>query len=111
MDTNELEKRLSELSSATCSSDVTRAKTLDSPLDPCRASLAQLLSSLAKCSIEDAHESIKWPNNIFNGDLSVTVPRLRPGCKAAEISALSTELVNKVSYDSTSEIHSFRIQI
>lgn len=67
--------------------------TLANPLDICRLSLAQTLSDLANCDIQDALKAIHWPNNIFNGDLSVTVPRLQPGCKPAELSA---DLVNKV---------------
>lgn len=66
---------------------------LINPLDICRSSLAELLSSLVECNIQDAYKSIQWPNNIWNGDLSVTLPRLRPGCKPAE---LSTELIDKV---------------
>ncbi|CAN9362366.1 unnamed protein product [Alternaria alternata] len=67
-----------------CSSEY---KVLSNPLEIFRASLAQLLSVLTACDIQDAGKSIQWPNNIYSGDLSVTVPRLRPGCKPAEISA------------------------
>jgi arginyl-tRNA synthetase len=69
------------------------AKLLANPLDICRSSLAEILSSLINCDVDDAYKSIQWPNNIFNGDLSVTVPRLQPGCKPTELSA---KLVDKV---------------
>jgi arginyl-tRNA synthetase len=69
------------------------ADPLINPLDICRSSLAQILSDLTACDIQDAFKSIQWPNNIYNGDLSVTIPRLRPGCKPEELSA---ELVDKV---------------
>jgi arginyl-tRNA synthetase len=69
------------------------SKALSNPLEVFRVSLAQLLSVLAECDIQDAVKSIQWPNNIYSGDLSVTVPRLRPGCKPAEISA---DVMNKV---------------
>jgi arginyl-tRNA synthetase len=72
-----------------CSSEY---KVLSNPLEIFRASLAQLLSVLTACDIQDAGKSIQWPNNIYSGDLSVTVPRLRPGCKPAEISA---DVMNK----------------
>lgn len=79
------------------------ANPLFNPLDICRSSLAHALSDLVTGGIQDAFKSIQWPNNIFNGDLSVTVPRLQPGCKPDE---LSVELVDKVS--SLSCVESFK---
>jgi arginyl-tRNA synthetase len=84
---------LQTLSISKISEDLARAKFLANPLDICRSSLAELLSSLMSCDLDEAYKSIQWPNNIFNGDLSVTVPRLQPGCKPTELSA---ELVDKV---------------
>jgi arginyl-tRNA synthetase len=72
---------------------VTELDVLSNPLDICRATLAELLSKIVGCDIDDAYKSIQWPNNIFNGDLSVTLPRLSPGRKPKE---LSSELVDKV---------------
>jgi arginyl-tRNA synthetase len=66
---------------------------LTNPLDVWRSVLATLLAGLVNAEVFHAYKSIQWPNNIFNGDLSVTLPRLRPGCKATE---LSSELVDKV---------------
>ncbi|KAF5850298.1 hypothetical protein GGP41_002523 [Bipolaris sorokiniana] len=57
------------------------ADPLFNPLDICLTS-----------DVQDAFKSIQWPNNIFNGELSVTIPSLRPGSKPDE---LSGELVNK----------------
>ncbi|CAN9416356.1 unnamed protein product [Alternaria alternata] len=75
---------------------LTEPKVLSNPLNVFRASLAQLLSVLTECDTQDAVKSIQWPNNIYSGDLSVTVPRLRPGCKPAE---MSTDVMNKFPID------------
>lgn len=69
------------------------ADVLSNPLEVYRSVLAALLVTLVDCEESDAYKSIQWPNSIFNGDISVTLPRLRPGCKPAE---LSSELVDKV---------------
>jgi arginyl-tRNA synthetase len=66
---------------------------LTNPLDVLRGSLAGLLIKSVDCQAEDAYKSIHWPNDISNGDLSVTLPRLRPGCKPQE---LSSQIVDKV---------------
>jgi arginyl-tRNA synthetase len=68
-------------------------KTLFQPLEVCRASLTKVLVDIARCSEEDAERSIQWPNNIFNGDLAVVLPRLRPGMKADK---LAMEIMEKV---------------
>jgi len=60
---------------------------LINPLDLCRSLLANILSGLLESSPEAAYKSIQWPNNIYVGDLSVVLPKLRPGCKAAELAA------------------------
>ncbi|KAF3031484.1 hypothetical protein E8E11_001178 [Didymella keratinophila] len=49
-----------------------------------------------ECDVQIAFKSIQWPNNIFNGDLSVTVPKLCPGRKPAEV---SSQLVDKFPRD------------
>lgn len=69
------------------------AAPASNPLDLCRSVLAELLAELVDCNAQTAYRSIQWPNNIFNGDLSVTVPKLCPGRKPAE---LSSQLVDKV---------------
>ncbi|KAF1929713.1 Nucleotidylyl transferase [Didymella exigua CBS 183.55] len=60
------------------------ATVLSNPLDLCRTSLAELLAVIVGCDIQVAFRSIQWPNNIFNGDLSVTIPKLCPGRRPAE---------------------------
>ncbi|KAH9860762.1 hypothetical protein J1614_012095 [Plenodomus biglobosus] len=55
------------------------------PLDVYRCYLAGILANVAKCEPEIAHKSIQWPNNIFNGDLAVILPKLRAGVKAEEL--------------------------
>jgi hypothetical protein len=84
---------LKQLSISTDSSMIESTKLLANPLDVLRASLAELLVKIVDCQAEDANKSIQWPNDLSNGDLSVTLPRLRPGCKPKD---LSSEVVNKV---------------
>jgi hypothetical protein len=71
------------------------AAPMSNPLDLCRSVLAELLAELVHCDVQTAYRSIQWPNNIFNGDLSVTVPKLCPGRKPTE---LSSQLVDKVGF-------------
>jgi arginyl-tRNA synthetase len=84
---------LKQLSISTDSSMIESTKLLANPLDVLRASLTELLVKIVDCQAEDANKSIQWPNDLSNGDLSVTLPRLRPGCKPKD---LSSEVVNKV---------------
>ena len=72
---------------------VAAADVLANPLDLCRVHLAKVLASALDCSIDAAYKSIQWPNNIFNGDLAVVLPKLRPGSKADEI---AFEILGKV---------------
>ncbi|CAI6341665.1 unnamed protein product [Periconia digitata] len=65
-------------------SDLHDCHILTNPLDLCRLLLAQLLAEILGCEPEEAYRAIQWPNNIFNGDLTVTLPKLRPGVKPAE---------------------------
>ena len=93
-----LTQLLKNLSIAAPTSDVAEATILSNPLDLCRITLAELLAGLVDCDIQAAYRSIQWPNNIFNGDLSVTVPKLCPGRKPVE---LSSQLVDKVGPDAS----------
>lgn len=88
-----LTQLLESLSISAPSSEIADATVLANPLDLCRSTLAELLAGLVDCDVQTAYKSIQWPNNIFNGDLSVTVPKLCPGRKPAE---LSSQLVDKV---------------
>jgi arginyl-tRNA synthetase len=73
--------------------EVKVADVFANPLDVCRTYLSQILADIAGCDIDIAYKSIQWPNNIFNGDLAVILPKLRPGAKA---DALAIELIEKV---------------
>lgn len=88
-----LTQLLENLSISAPGSGVVAANTLSNPLDLCRTTLAELLAGLVDCDVQTAWRSIQWPNNIFNGDLSVTVPKLCPGRKPAES---SSQLIDKV---------------
>ncbi|KAF2854871.1 Nucleotidylyl transferase [Plenodomus tracheiphilus IPT5] len=76
--------------------EVKAAKALTNPLDVFRTYLAETLAEIAGCDIEAAYKSIQWPNNIFNGDLAVILPKLRPGAKAEEV---AVELMEKFPKD------------
>jgi hypothetical protein len=91
--TDVLESCLAELNlnMPTCSFDISQA--LANPLDLYRSYLATILAGLVGCNEEDAFKSIQWPNNIFNGDLAVVLPKLQPGAKADK---LAVELLEKV---------------
>ncbi|KAF1950724.1 arginyl-tRNA synthetase [Byssothecium circinans] len=54
---------------------------LNNPLNLSRVLLAEILSSLLDCEPDAAYRSIQWPNNLSSGDLTVTLPKLRPGVK------------------------------
>lgn len=84
---------LESLSISAPASEFVETMALSNPLDLCRTSLAELLAGIVDCDLHAAYKSVQWPNNIFNGDLSVTVPRLCPGRRPAELSA---QLVDKV---------------
>jgi arginyl-tRNA synthetase len=86
---------LKDLSVSEVSADVPDASVLTNPLDVWRSVLATILADILGEEAADTYKSIQWPNNIFNGDLSVTLPKLRPGCKAAE---LSFEIMDKVRF-------------
>lgn len=88
-----LTELLQQLSISTELPNEESASLLANPLNILRASLARLLTGIVECDDGDAYKSIQWPNDMSNGDLSITLPRLRPGCKPKE---LSSELMNKV---------------
>jgi arginyl-tRNA synthetase len=71
------------------------ADVLNKPLDISRSYLADILCSHAECSPEIAYNSIQWPNNIFNGDLAVILPKLSNG---ADPGMLAFDLMKKVWY-------------
>jgi arginyl-tRNA synthetase len=63
------------------------------PLEIWRAYLTSVLSDVVESDEETVRKCIQWPNNIFNGDLAVVLPKLRPGTKADE---LAVEIMEKV---------------
>jgi arginyl-tRNA synthetase len=69
------------------------AQIFTNPLDLFRSYLAEILVNIAECSDSDARKAIQWPNNVFNGDLAVVLPRLKPGAKADK---LAVEIMEKV---------------
>ncbi|KAJ4983102.1 arginyl-tRNA synthetase [Stagonosporopsis vannaccii] len=91
-----LTQLLEDLSISAPTSEIVDTSVLTNPLDVCRMTLAELLSGLVECDVQVAFRSIQWPNNIFNGDVSVTVPKLCPGRKPAE---LSSQLIDKFPKD------------
>jgi arginyl-tRNA synthetase len=88
-----LEQSLGSLDLSVPIPEVKNAEVLANPLDVYRTYLAQVLADAVGCDIDVAYKSIQWPNNIFNGDLAVILPKLRPGAKADEV---AVELMKKV---------------
>jgi arginyl-tRNA synthetase len=70
------------------------SQTFTNPLDLFRSCLAEILVDIAECSDSDAQKAIQWPNNVFNGDLSVVLPRLKPGTKADNLAVVIMDKVN-----------------
>ena len=91
---SELENILAGLDLSVPIPNVSNADVLNKPLDLARSYLADILSSLAGCDLDTAYESIKWPNDIYKGDVQVILPKLRPKSNAAE---LAFDLKNRVS--------------
>lgn len=89
----ELETSLATLQLSASRAVIESDDVVINPLDLCRRLLAEILSQAVDGSPEAAYKAIQWPNNIYNGDLSVVLPKLRPGSKAAE---LAIELLQKV---------------
>jgi len=80
-----LENALSALNLNVPMPGVNNAEVLANPLDVYRTYLAEVLAGAVDCDINVAYKSIQWPNNIFNGDLAVILPKLQPGAKAEEV--------------------------
>ena len=92
---NALEQSLASLSLSVPVPGVKEAELLANPLDIFRTYLAEILAEITGCEVQAAYKSIQWPNNIFNGDLAVILPKLRPGAKSDEV---AVELLEKVRY-------------
>lgn len=56
-----------------------RTKPLDKPLDIARCYLASIIEKVANVGSDAAYNAIQWPNNVYNGDLVVILPKLSRG--------------------------------
>jgi arginyl-tRNA synthetase len=93
----ELENLLGELGLKTPVPYFSDTDVLNKPLDIARCYLADILASLVDCDAHTAYSSIQWPNNIYNGDLSIVLPKLKPG---ADSKVLAFDLQTKVTSSS-----------
>jgi arginyl-tRNA synthetase len=69
------------------------ADVLNKPLDIGRCYFADILYSLVDGDPKKAYCSILSPGDIFNGDLAVVLPKLKPGSKAE---VLGPDLLTRV---------------
>lgn len=56
-----------------------RTKPLDKPLDIARCYLASIVEKVADIGSDLAYNAIQWPNNVYNGDLVVILPKISRG--------------------------------
>jgi arginyl-tRNA synthetase len=61
------------------------ADVLSKPLDIGRSYFANILHSLVDGDAKKAYSSILLPGDVFNGDLAVVLPKLKPGSKPGEL--------------------------
>jgi arginyl-tRNA synthetase len=80
-----LEERLASFELTVPLSEIEAADAVTKPLDLWRIPLATILADLVECSTEAAFKAIQWPNNIYNGDLAVILPKLCQSKKAADV--------------------------
>lgn len=66
---------------------------LDKPLDIARSYLARIIEAVANVRPEVAYNSIQWPNNVYNGDLVVILPKLSRGADPEEY---ASQIIPKV---------------
>jgi arginyl-tRNA synthetase len=67
---------------------------LDKPLDIARSYLAKILGEVASVGPDVAYNAIQWPNNVYNGDLVVILPKLSRGADPQEY---ASQIIPKVS--------------
>jgi arginyl-tRNA synthetase len=65
------------------------------PLDIIRSYLCEILCSLTQSEPKAAFDSIQLSNDPLHGDLTVVLPKLCPGSKAAE---LANDIITKVHH-------------
>lgn len=63
------------------------------PIEAYRTCMVKILSEILECEEQVIQKCVLWPNNIDNGDLTVVLPKLRPGVKANET---AVEIIEKV---------------
>ena len=98
---NSLEALLERLGLKTPIPEYPMGDILCSPLDIGRNYISDILSSLLDCESTIAYNAIQWPNNLSNGDLSVTLPKLG---QSAEPDDLAMDLMRRVSPRRKSEV-------
>lgn len=89
---NGLEAALSDLHLDTLPS-IEATNPLDKPLDIARSYLAKIIEAVANVGPDVAYNSIQWPNNVYNGDLVVILPKLSRGVDPGEY---ALEIIPKV---------------
>ncbi|OAG00357.1 arginyl-tRNA synthetase [Paraphaeosphaeria sporulosa] len=85
LEITDLESSLATLRLAAPLPVINSADAVTNPLDLVRSLLAGILSQLVESSPEAAYRSVQLPNSIYDGDLDIVLPKLRPGCKAGEL--------------------------
>ena len=68
---------------------------LDKPLDIARSYLAKIIEAVANVGPHVAYNAIQWPNNVYNGDLVVILPKLSRGVDPEEY---ALEIIPKVCH-------------
>jgi arginyl-tRNA synthetase len=90
----EIETLLGELGLKTPIPYFPEAGVLNNPLDIARCYLADIVARIVGCDAHTAYSSIQWPNNIYNGDLCVVLPKLKQG---GDSKKLAFDLQTKVT--------------
>ena len=101
MELNALEQGLAALGLGVPVPSKDTSQILCNPLEIWRAYLMNVLAEVVECDEGTIHKCIQWPNNIFNGDLAVVLPKLRPGAKANK---LAVEIMEKVFSRDTEKV-------
>ncbi|KAF2665909.1 arginyl-tRNA synthetase [Microthyrium microscopicum] len=91
-----LEQLLAGLDLVTPIPTCTDANPLNNPMDIYRSYVADIVQKAVGCERSVAFKSIQCPQNIYNGDLAIILPRLGPKDKA---NVLAFEIAEKVSSD------------
>jgi arginyl-tRNA synthetase len=79
-----------------------QAHSLINPLDIGRSYLAEILGHLVDCDSITAYNSIQSPNEIFDGDLTVILPKL---CRGADWRAVTRDIPIRVQHSLPFAVH------